>query len=108
MLSGVPRTPTGNHHEQRLAVSLPAHARLLPYLVVGLLSHPQRRHTRDKVSERIVSRALFLMGLPSQAGRASSQELSKRRWSLLARLAGTASIARTPSQGLSVADGELA
>lgn len=51
-----------------------------------------------EVSERIVSRALFLLSLPSQATRVSLQEQSKRRWSFLARLGGVATMPRTPSQ----------
>lgn len=63
------------------------------------------------MSERIVSRALFLLNLPSQAGRVSRQEQSKRRWSLLARLSslgGMSTMTRTPSQSQTyLADGEL-
>ena len=51
-----------------------------------------------EVSERIVSRALFLLSLPSQATRVSLQEQSKRRWSILARLGGVGAMPRTPSQ----------
>lgn len=68
-----------------------------------------RRVTRpvlEQVSERIVSRALFLLSLPSQASRVSLQEQSKRRWSILAKLSGVAAIARTPSQSNYLADSE--
>lgn len=55
-----------------------------------------------KVSERMVSRALFLLNLPSQAERASRRENSKRRWGLLGKVGG---IGRTSSQSY-MAEGE--
>eukprot|EP00752_Nemacystus_decipiens_P002251 g2132.t2 len=58
-----------------------------------------------EVSERIVSRALFLLSLPSQATRVSLQEQSKRRWSILARLGGVGVMPRTPSQSNHLGDG---
>lgn len=57
------------------------------------------------MSERIVSRALFLLRLPSQAGRVSSQEQSKRRWSILAKLGGQGTMTRTTSQSYYLAEG---
>ena len=60
-----------------------------------------------QVSERIVSRALFLLSLPSQAGRVSSQEQSKRRWSILAKLGGAGTLTRTTSQSYYLAEGGL-
>ena len=60
-----------------------------------------------QVSERIVSRALFLLHLPSQATRVSLQEQSKRRWSILARLGGVAAaMPRSSSQSNYLGDGE--
>ncbi|CAM9143892.1 unnamed protein product [Scytosiphon promiscuus] len=58
-----------------------------------------------EVSERIVSRAHFLLSLPSQATRVSIQEQSKRRWSILARLGGVGATSKTLSQGNYLADG---
>lgn len=59
-----------------------------------------------QVSERIVSRAHFLLSLPSQATRVSIQEQSKRRWSILARLGGVGTMSKTLSQSNYLADGE--
>lgn len=63
-------------------------------------------HPRQ-VSERIVSRALFLLSLPSQAERVSSQEQSKRRWSILAKLGGAGTMTKTTSQSYYLAEGGL-
>lgn len=69
-------------------------------------SPPRDVPVLEQVSERIVSRALFLLSLPSQATRVSLQEQSKRRWSILAKLSGVAAISRTPSQSNYLVDGE--
>lgn len=60
-----------------------------------------------QVSERIVSRALFLLSLPSQAGRVSSQEQSRRRWSILAKLSGAGAMTKTARLSHYLADGGL-